>query len=67
MKKPSKTGQIREEYDFSSGERARYAQRYARGTNIVVLAPDVAKVFCTSKANVSLRRLIRAQSPAAAK
>ena len=49
-----------EEYDFSQGERGKYARRYAQGTNVVVLEPDVAKVFSNSKVvNVSLREIIR--------
>jgi hypothetical protein len=63
MKKGSnKSGRkpMRNEYDFSQGERGKYARRYAQGTNVVVLAPDVAKVFHTSKVvNVSLRSIIR--------
>jgi hypothetical protein len=33
------------EYDFSQGIRGKYARRYAKGSNVVVLEPDVAKVF----------------------
>jgi hypothetical protein len=33
------------EYDFSKGERGKYATRYAEGTNVVLLAPDVAAAF----------------------
>ena len=29
-------------YDFSKGKRGKYAAKYARGTNIVRLEPDVA-------------------------
>jgi hypothetical protein len=51
------------EYDFSHGERGKYARRYAQGTNVVVLEPDVAKVFHSSKVvNVSLRSIIRRQA-----
>jgi len=47
------------EYDFSKGVRGKYAQRYAEGTNVVLLAPDVAKVFKNSDAvNTALRNLI---------
>ena len=63
MKKTShKSAQktARENYDFSQGTRGKYAARYAQGTNVVVLEPDVAKVFPNSKSvNVSLRRIIR--------
>jgi hypothetical protein len=51
--------ELRKEYDFSQGVRGKYAQRYAEGTNVVFLAPDVAKVFRTSDAvNEALRGLI---------
>lgn len=59
---------MRVEYDFSQGKRGKYARRYAEGTNVVVLDPDVAKVFSNSKSvNVSLRKIIRQQAPALAK
>jgi hypothetical protein len=49
-----------EEYDFSKGVRGKYARRYAEGTNVVVLAPDVAHVFPNSQAvNEALRTLVR--------
>ena len=45
-----------QEYDFSNAVRGKYAARYAKGTNIVVLEPDVAKVFSNSKlVNETLR------------
>lgn len=48
------------EYDFSEGVRGKYAQRFAEGTNVVVLSPDVAKAFPTSEAvNKALRSLLR--------
>lgn len=47
------------EYDFSEGERGKYAASYAASSNIVVLAPDVAAAFPTSEAvNNALRALI---------
>jgi len=52
MKKASNKSsrkQARNEYDFSQGERGKYARRYAQGTNVVVLEPDVAKAFPTRK------------------
>ncbi|PZR72795.1 MAG: hypothetical protein DLM73_12335 [Chthoniobacterales bacterium] len=58
----------RAEYDFSPGERGRYARRFAQGTNVAILEPDVAKVFPNSKAvNISLRRIIRQQAAELAK
>lgn len=50
--------EMREEYDFSGGIRGKYAERYARGTNLVRLDPDVAEVFPTAEAvNEALRAL----------
>ena len=49
-----------EEYDFSGGQRGKYASRYAEGSNIVVLSPDVAKSFPDSESvNEALRLLIK--------
>jgi hypothetical protein len=49
-----------DDYDFSQGERGKYAARYAEGTNVVLLAPDVAAVFRDSKAvNEALRALAK--------
>jgi hypothetical protein len=48
-----------EEYDFSSGVRGKYAGRYAEGTNIVVIDPDVAEYYPDhDSVNESLRSLI---------
>jgi len=61
MKKPAKrkTDEMRADYDFSNGVRGKYAKRYAEGTNIVVLAPDVAKAFPNAEAvNQALRGLM---------
>jgi hypothetical protein len=33
------------EYDFSRGVRGKYANRFAEGTIMVVLDPDVAELF----------------------
>lgn len=47
------------EYDFSRGIRGKYAKAYANGTNVVVLDPEVAKVFHDSHSvNVALRSLL---------
>lgn len=51
---------MRDEYDFSGGVRGKYARRFARGSNVVVLDPDVAKAFPDSAAvNDALRALLR--------
>src|ERR1039457_2802492 len=61
MKKPSAKSADREmqpEYDFSTGVRGKHFQRYHRGTNVVVLEPDVAKFFSNAETvNDSLRAL----------
>jgi len=45
-------------YDFRGGVRGKYAARYREGTNVVVLAPDVAARFPDSAAvNRALRAL----------
>jgi hypothetical protein len=61
MSKPMKNDpDLLEEYDFSKGEVGRYAKRYAEGTNVVVLDPDVAAVFKTAKAvNNALREHLK--------
>jgi hypothetical protein len=49
------------EYDFRGGKRGVYAERYAQGTNLVALSPDVIAVFPDSEAvNEALRTLVRA-------
>jgi hypothetical protein len=51
---------MRKEYDFSKGVVGKYARRYAAGTNLVLLDPDVAGVFPDSKSvNEALRSLVR--------
>lgn len=53
------------EIDFRSGERGRYAKRFAEGTNLVLLAPDVAAVFPDSNSvNAALRVVLRASAKA---
>jgi hypothetical protein len=61
MKKArEKNDEMLREYDFSQGVRGKYAQRYSRGSNVVVLEPDVAKVFPNAEiVNASLRSLAK--------
>ena len=59
---------LRPEYDFSQmkgGVRGKYAERYRKGTNLVLLDPDVAAAFPDAKAvNDALRLLLEEkQSP----
>ena len=58
MKKESKDRDILDEYDFSGGQRGKYAKQYHRETNIVVLDPGVAETFPNSEAvNQALRSI----------
>ena len=48
-----------DEYDFSGGVRGKYADRFAQGSSVVVLDPDVAQVFADSESvNRALRALV---------
>ncbi len=48
-----------DEYDFSGGVRGKYAARFAQGSSVVVLDPDVAQVFADSESvNRALRALV---------
>jgi hypothetical protein len=62
MKKTRKArgdAEMLEEYDFSKGVRGRYAERYAAGSNIIVLAPDLARIFPDSQSvNQALHSLV---------
>ena len=60
MKKAeSELDEMRAEYDFSKGVRGKYAKQYAKGTNVVVLDPDIAREFPTVESvNEALRSLI---------
>ena len=57
-KDPEKEPATRGEYDFSEGVRGKYADRYAQGTNIVLLDPDLCDVFSDSRSvNQALRAI----------
>ena len=50
---------MKKEYEFSKGVRGKYAERFEKGTNLVLLEPEVAKYFPTAKAvNRALKSLI---------
>ena len=58
MKKEAEQDSMRPEYDFSSGVRGMHHDAYLRGTNVVLLEPDVAEVFRDSTTvNAALRAL----------
>jgi hypothetical protein len=54
----SQDPELRPEYDFYGGVRGKYAARFAEGSNVVVLDPDVAEAFPDAEAvNKALRVL----------
>jgi hypothetical protein len=60
----AKVDDLRPEYDLGqllkAGVQGKYADRYREGTNLVLLAPDVAKAFPTEEAvNQTLRLVIQ--------
>jgi uncharacterized DUF497 family protein len=65
MKKMRKDPDMLEEYDFSKGIRGKYAKRYAEGTNVIVIEPDIAKYFpdhdSVNQALRSLSEIIKKQ------
>lgn len=62
-KKSGRNDQPRREYDLSAlkhGVRGKYAERYRAGTNLVLLAPEVAAFFPDEQSvDTALRALIR--------
>ncbi len=57
-------GELTPEYDLhqliKGGVRGKYAERHRAGTNLVLLAPDVAKAFPNEQAvNEALRLVIK--------
>ena len=62
MKKVKQSDELRPEYrreDLGKGIRGKYFKSYQEGTNLILLNPDVAKVFPTEAAvNEALRFLI---------
>ena len=51
--------EMRAEYDLRGGVRGKYFAAYQEGTNLVLLAPDVAKEFPNSEAvNKALRQVV---------
>jgi len=62
MKKVKESDELCPEYrreDLGKGVRGKYFESYQKGTNLVLLSPDVAKAFPTEEAvNEALRSLI---------
>ena len=57
---PGNGDDLRAEYNFSGGVRGKHAARYARGTNVVLLDPDVAKAFPNP---ATVNEVLRALAP----
>ena len=59
MSKAKETDELRPEYkreDLGVGVRGKYFKDYSKGTNLVLLSPDVAKLFSSEEAvNEALR------------
>ena len=68
-KEPGMNDELRSEYDLAKllkgGKRGKYANQYQQGTNLVLLAPDVAEVFTDEESvNEALRLVMQlAQIP----
>lgn len=59
MNETTESDEMRPEYDFSGGVRGKHHAAYQQGTNVILLEPDIAKVFRDSAAvNHALRMLI---------
>ena len=57
--KTNSNDEMRKEYDFSRGICGKYAKSYAKGSNVVVLDPEVAQEFPDSKSvNEALHSLL---------
>jgi hypothetical protein len=60
MSRKDEQDTMREEYDFSDGVRGKHHEAYRQGTNLVLLEPDVAKIFKDSASvNSALRMLAK--------
>ena len=58
---------MRPEYDFSNAVRGKYHRAYKDSSNVIVLEPDVAARFKTSRAvNAALRAVLKAAEQAGA-
>jgi hypothetical protein len=59
MNKTTETDDFRPEYDFSDGVRGKHYRAYEEGTNLVLLDPDISRVFKDSESvNHALRMLL---------
>jgi hypothetical protein len=53
------TDEMRDEYDFSDAVQGKHHRAYSQGTNVILLDPDVARVYRDSASvNKALRLLM---------
>jgi hypothetical protein len=57
MKRKKNNTDMLPEYDFTGAVRGKYAKRYAKGTNVIVLDPDLHDLFPDSE---SVNRVLHA-------
>ena len=61
--------ELEQEYDLKSlgkGVRGKYFEKYQKGTNVVVIDPELSKAFPNAKAvNDALRKILEKEKPAA--
>ena len=61
--------ELEQEYDLKSlgkGVRGKYFENYQKGTNVVVIDPELSKVFPNAKAvNDALRKVLEREKQAA--
>ena len=51
---------MRDNYDFSKGIRGKYAKLFKKGTNVILLEPDVARAFPDSESvNKALKKVMQ--------
>ena len=66
MSKPTDSDEMRDEYDFSHGVRGKYAELFRKGSNVVVIEPDLAREFPNAKSvNKALREYLASKKGAA--
>ncbi len=59
MSKISEDDDMRPEYDFSKGVRGKHYKAFQKGSNVIFLEPDIAKIFKDSESvNHALRMLM---------
>jgi hypothetical protein len=66
-KNQSKDPDMLDEYSFKGAARGKHYADYMRGTNVVLLDPDVAAAFPTAEAvNEALRQLLESRKASTA-